>query len=358
MTQLNFAEAKIFAREALGLINAGVVEDALRHLLSARLPQMFHENPWWIREHSTGAENHAYFVDTAGRNRRGFIDTLVGRTAIEYEKNLENDAIYQGGYRQVCDYCAALLNRGVSSDDVIGILSDTVRWYAFSVSIDNEPTSGNQYGASNITLHLLDVVKLDDQSDENLRRFEIFINRYMGRQGSRTLNARTITSDLGLESYFCGEHIPDFISTVNSAFSSKERYGSIISDLWRNFVTRYEGEAGNEFSRESYTNELYIMTLAKLLCANILNGEIVSANSGDLEKVLTGQWFKERGFANLVEYDYFGWLGEPPFISDLLSAAEKMQSDLIAYDYKNIMAQDFFGSLMAQLADKDRRMLL
>ena len=86
----------------------------LRHLLSANLPQMFPENSWWIREHSTGAEANVHYIDTAGLRRNGFIDSLVGMTAIEYERNLTVRAIYTEGYHQVEEYCSALLNQGIA----------------------------------------------------------------------------------------------------------------------------------------------------------------------------------------------------------------------------------------------------
>jgi hypothetical protein len=97
--ELNAARA--FAKDAIALIRAGAVEDALRHLLSARLPQMFPDNPWWIQEHSIGAEANVHFMDDKGARRSGFIDSLVGKTAIEYEKNLEHIFLFNEGYHQV-----------------------------------------------------------------------------------------------------------------------------------------------------------------------------------------------------------------------------------------------------------------
>lgn len=358
MIEIDLDAARAFAIEATAQIRAGAIEDVLRHLLSSRLPLMFPDNPWWIQEHSVGAEAHVHYIDAAGKMRTGFIDSLVGKTAIEYEKNLTIRAIYDEGYHQVEEYCSALLNRGVSCSDIIGVLSDTVHWYAFLVHIENEPLPGSSYGPVNISIDEIEAVNLENHSDDNLNRFGLFINRYLGRNSSRHLNSQSLTMDMGFDSGFCAGHISEFMTTVDEAFSSRERYGDMIASLWKNFVTRFESDGANNFNRIAYTNELYIMTLAKLLCANILNGAVISDESGELEGVLNGQWFKERGFVNLVEYDYFGWLSEPPFIGRLLTIAREMQRDLAAYDYKNIATQDLFGSFMAQLADKDKRLLL
>jgi hypothetical protein len=358
MIEINLDAARAFATEATAQIKAGAIEDVLRHLLSASLPLMFPESPWWIQEHSIGAEAHVHYIDAAGKKRTGFVDSLVGKTAIEYEKNLTIKSIYDEGYHQVEEYCSALLNCGEPCADIIGVLSDTVHWYAFSVRIEKEPAPGLLYGTTNIVLDEIDTVDIERNDDDNLRRFGLFINRYLGRQGSRQLNSLSLALDLGFDSVFYGNNIAEFAETVDEAFSSRDTYGRMIASLWKNFVTRFDSEGDTAFNRIAYTNELYIMTIAKLLCANILNGNVIADDANELERVLNGQWFKERGFVNLVEYDYFGWLCEPPLITRLLSAAKRMQSDLAAYDYKNIVAQDLFGSIMAQLADRDRRLLL
>jgi methylase of polypeptide subunit release factors len=358
MIQINLDAARAFAVEATSRLQSGAIEDVLRHLLSANLPLMFPDNPWWIREHSTGAEANVHYIDAAGLRRSGFVDSLVGKTAIEYEKNLNIRSVYDEGYHQVEEYCSALLNNGVFFDDIVGVLSDTVHWYAFSVSIESEPATSETYGPGNISLREIDTVNLEDHSDANLNRFGLFVNRYLGREGSRQLNALSLTADMGIYSTFCAVHIARLKGMVDEAFSARAHYGEMIKSLWQNFVIRFEGDGSHRFNRNSYTNELYIMTLAKLLCANILKGSVVDDSPREIEGIINGRWFKERGFVNLVEYDYFGWLSEPPFIEKIIEIARDMQGDLSAYDYRDIVTEDLFGSLVAQLADKDRRILL
>lgn len=358
MININLEAARDFAILANNYIKASASEDVLRHLFSAYLPQMFPDNTWWIQEHSTGAEAHVNYVDAEGLMRTGFVDSLVGKTVIEYEKNLTIRAIYEEGYYQVKEYCAALLNQEVHCNDIIGVLSDTVRWYAFRANIERVPTSGLDYGPEDITLEQIDAVNLQDTSDDNLKLFGHFINRYLGRKGSRRLVSTVLTMDMGFESVFYYQHIEEFREVVNDAFSSREHYGNMIAFLWQSFVNYLENNGEQTFNRNAYTNELYMITLAKLLCANILNEAPVPCHEFTLKSILNGQWFKEKGFVNIVEYDYFGWLNETPFINDIVSIAIRMQNDLSAYDYSNVESEDLFGPLIAQLADKDRRLLL
>jgi hypothetical protein len=358
MIQINVAAARVFATEATARLHVGALEDVLRHLLSANLPLMFPENPWWIREHSTGVEANVHYIDAAGLTRTGFIDSLVGMTAIEYEKNLSIGAIYAEGYHQVEEYCASLLNRGIACENIIGVLSDTVQWYAFSVQITRPPMLGIGYGPDNITLVKIDEVNLEDHTDDNLTYFGLFINRYLGREGSRHLNALSLATDMGFDSVFCARNISGFSGIVDTAFFEMPQYGEMIASLWQNFVGLLENNGRQPFNRVSYANELYMTTLAKLLCANILNGSVVRDERNNLQNILNGQWFRAMGFVNLVEYDYFGWLNETPYVGQIVAIAKQMQNDLAAYDYSAVATEDLFGPLVAQLADKDRRLLL
>jgi len=358
MIQINIEAAKVFAIEATNQLKANAKEDVLRHLLSAHLPLMFPENPWWIQEHTIGIESNVKYVSADGLKHIGFVDSLVGKTVIEYEKNLTNNYIFNEGYNQVKQYCSALLNRNNSYKDIIGVLSDTVHWYAFSVCIEHEPSQGYKYGPHNISLKETEYIDLENYSNSNLTQFGIFINRYLGREGSRQLDAVSLALDMGFGSVFCKRHMNDFHKIVDSAFKNKEHYGKMISSLWKNFVTCFDGNATQKFDRNVYSNELYMITLSKLLCANILQGSVIRNDEKSLVSILNGQWFKEKGFVNIVEYDYFGWLNEIPFVKNLYLIAQDMQNDFAAYDFKNVVTEDLFGPLVAQLAEKDRRLLL
>ena len=355
----NFEAIRDYAIRAKAQMDASAVEDVLRHMFSAQLPLMFPANPWWILEHSIGVEHDAHFIDAAGRARRGFVDSLVGKTAIEYEKNLAQRAIFDEGFYQVKEYCASSLNRGDNCADIIGVLSDTLRWFAFSVHIVARPTTEHGFGPENIALEQLDSVDLYSNASINeIEHFSRFIYKYLGREGSRRIMPVSLAADMGLDSVFYANHIAEFRTIVDDAFSSNPQYARMISDLWQSFVAYLGGTAERGFDRNTYVNEFYIITLAKLLCANILNGTALPISDAVLQAILDGHYFMERGFANLVEYDYFGWLTDTPYIQNLLPVARGMQHDLIAYDYTSVVAEDLFGPLVAQLADKDRRLLL
>lgn len=354
-------QGQAFLKEAVSLINQGKAEDTLRHALSAKLPLMFPEQPWWIRSHVTGTEALAKFHEK-GKSRHGFVDVLVGSTVIEYERNLQVIGTFAHGMHQVKQYCAAQLNAGARADLLLGVLSDTVRWHAFCVSNVKELSTvsgATSYGPEHIGLTELDSCDLSAASEADSKRLGEFLTKYLGREGGRTLAADMLSADLGFGSSFCSSHLDPIKKLAEAAFAADPTYAKLITKLWADFVSYLGGEsAAGKFDMESYVGELYILTLAKLICANVLTESGLVSEDAELRAILDGAFFKARGLPNLVEYDYFGWLNDSPYVHDLVKVAREIQDDIRAYDFETSPAEDLFGALMAQLAARSQRILL
>lgn len=337
-------------------------EDQLRHLLSAFLPQIFpdQKDHWWVSLHAKASEKHTTTRE-AGRVKAGFIDALVGATPIEYEKDISRQDLAIHGEDQVREYCAGLINEGHSADNVIGILSDTVRWRAYRVKQMLPPDQrGKKIGKGDIELTPVESIDCMAARREDALAFISFLERNLGRVGGRLIDAESLVQDLGLESPFCERHMSALSATVDDAFKSQPEYGKLIQKVWIDFVS-YLGDAKSAavgFDRSLYVQELYILTLAKLFCANVLESRAILSDSEELKKILNGKYFKARGFANLVEYDYFGWLNEGEWAARIVPVARGIQEDLRAYDFKRVPKEDVFGALMVQLARKSQRLLL
>lgn len=355
----NLSVAEACLREAVRLIKNGEKEDVVRHSFTDHLGRMFNPRPWWVVHHVLGSEANASFTES-GKNRRGFIDNLVGLTAIEYESDLTIQRRYEKGYSQVRQYCASLLNEGYAPDLVEGILSDTVRWRVYKIkSMNVSQAAIGKLSGDDVELALTDELDLSQAGEREAKQLVDFLTRYLGREGARPLSAHTLAVDLGLESQFCAEHTSGLQNLVDHAFNTDAKYAQVIETLWCDFVL-YLGDQGTArtFDRQTYIRELYILTLAKLLCANVIEGRSLLSNDAQLSAILNGSYFNAKGLINLVEYDYFGWLNEGSRISQLLPIAREMQDDLRAYDFASTPAEDLFGQMMAQLALSSRRLLL
>lgn len=361
MTTFDIGKACEFLAKANSIISSKQNESVVRHNISAALPQMFPEAPWWITEHVSGSEAQAEF-HKAGQRRRGFVDALVGSTAIEYERNIDDPKLLDEGFGQVADYCANVLNSGIAPDLIVGVLSDTVRWKAYRIR-EVKPLAAvvgsAVYGRDHLVLEEIDACDLSAAGPSEARQLGVFLERHLGRLGSRRLNAGTLATDLGFDSRFSAPHLDSIHMLVDDAFASNAEYAGLIEKLWNDFVSYLGGESvAGGFDRKTYASELYILTLAKLICANILSGRALSSDDAELASVLDGKFFQNRGLSNLVEYDYFGWLNAPPHVFPLLPIARAIQDDLIAYDFASPPAEDLFGQMMAQLAERSQRLLL
>lgn len=355
------AQGKAFLKEASDLIREGKAEDVLRHALSAKLPLMFPDQPWWTKAHVTGTESLAKFHEL-GAKKHGFVDVLVGATVIEYERDLHALGTFAHGLHQVKQYCAGQLNAGTPRDLLVGVLSDTVRWHAFGI-LDVKDLSAvpgaTSYGPEHIELAEIESCELSAAGDVEAKKLGAFLVRHLGREGGRLLAALTLAKDLGFNSPFCQAHVQPIDALVDHAFAHDPTYAGLITKLWTDFVSYLGGDtAAGKFDKGSYVGELYILTLAKLICANVLNGKALISDDVELQAILDGSLFKARGLPNLVEYDYFGWLNASPYVSDLVAVARDIQNDLRAYDFESSPAEDLFGTLMAQLAARSQRLLL
>lgn len=356
IAKLDKEAAIAFFADASDMIARGRKEDAIRYLFCTKLPMMFPDNPWWITAHATLAEANSSFK-IEERVKKGFVDVLIGKTAVEYEKDLTKKSVFEDGYRQVEEYCAGLLNEGASPNDIIGVLSDTVRWYSYDVSVTVDPLTVEHYGPSDISLTQRNQLDMTDTSDENLKRFERFINGAFGRLGSRRLSAGSLAQDFGVQSSGGAEYVQRLHSLVLKSFSENPAYANLIQGLWDGFVNSAQKDEDRDFAQD-YTHELYLVTLAKLVCANVLNPNDVDMRKDFVRSVLNGSFFQNLGIENFIEYDYFGWLNNGTHLSELTSTAIKIQEALAAYDFRDVDSEDFFGSLLTQMATADKRLLL
>ena len=354
---MNRDQLRDFVAVAQAMIDAGAVEDRIRHYLSSRLVSIFPDYPWWVQAHMQGTEERVHFA-TARGTRGGFVDAVVGKTAIEYEKNLTIPGIFAEGYHQVKEYSAALCNLGIPENEVLGVLSDTVRWYGYKVSISREADNGQLLGPDNIELEQITFIDLSIGTDEEFSRFEQFINQFMAREEARFLNASTLVSDFGVDSSFYRDNINAFSVLAQRAMTEKPDYADLIKQVWQNFIAYLGASDYGAFSMETYVSEFYLVTVAKILCANIMEGRALISSDAEIKSILSGEYFSRQNIYNFVDYDYFGWLNDGPYVDEIVPCVRELQERLRAYDFSRIGEQDIFGRLLAQLANREHRLML
>jgi hypothetical protein len=342
---------------SVALIAAGQNEQIIRDSFTSYLRSIFPSMPSWVERHIKSSET-ALTISKGTKSSTGFVDNLVDLTAIEYESDLTSKAKFEEGQGQIKDYCGSLINAGHKADLVLGVLSDTVRWFVYTIHIK---TASPSHALTRDDLELVEVDRMDlsNADEQAARRLLTFLTKYLGRLGARPLKADSIASDLGFSSPFCAGHVAELEKLVDQAFVDKPEYAELITSLWCKFVTYFRDQGSTaSFHTKSYADELYILTLGKLICANVIEKRALISDDGDLQIILSGRYFVAKGLVNLVEYDYFGWLNESPYIERQLFTARAIQHDLQAYDFDQSPADDLFGTMMAEFAERSKRLLL
>ena len=354
----DYEQARELIKRCLRLRDSGENEAVLRSEIMSYLRLIFlqPEDDSWVSHYSRGTEAQTIVGQAGGGTANRFIDNLVGSTTIEYEADLRIPAKMNEGYGQVREHTAGLIRSGVPMSQVRGILSDTIDWYAYDVSLPSSVQPGT-CTADDVNLQLIDSLSIQRDDALTAERFVTFIRKHLAREQSRPLRADLLTYDLGLESASYqrrGSPLVDLVETGRAVDSSI----LVATDLWSQFVDYLEGESGG-FRTAAYVDEVYLCVLARLLTANVLRGQAMLSDDQQLKGILDGSYFRDQyQLENMVEQDYFGWLNSPQHADNLLPTAHEIQRDLYAYDFGSRPEEDLFGRLMAQLARRSQRQLL
>lgn len=338
-------------KSCIKLVDEKKNESVIRHNFSSYLRLIYPDSPSWVNRHIENSETLVKLEDSK-KSKIGFVDSLIDLTAIEYESNLSNKSKFQEGFSQVQKYCLSLVNEGHPSDLIIGILSDTVRWYAYRIS-------DHSAGINSINLELIESIDLSSANTNAAKNLLFFLDKYLGRIGARPLNASSIALDFGFNSIYARSHIASLNMVVNKAFDEKAEYADLIQELWCKFINYIrDKDLVVKFDIKGYTDEFYILTFAKLVFANVISQKALISDVQQIKDILNGNFFTSKGLRNFIEYDYFGWINSDPYLSLLAPVAQDIQSDLLAYNFKIPPSEDLFGKLFVELAKRTKRLLL
>lgn len=338
------------------LRNEGKSEAVLRSEFLSWLRRIFTEpeDVSWVNHYSEGAEAGMRVGLGNGTLPLRFIDNLVRATTIEYESDLRQRPRFETGYQQVKEHVAGAIRSGTPVSQVRGVLSDTVEWHVYDVSI-SEGIRPEDCTPDDISLHESEVLRLAASDRNTASGFIRFLQKHLGRQQSRHLTPEFITTDLGLDSMAFSRHVQVLTSLVEEGRRNNPS-ARLVTDLWSQFVD-LEHDA-ERFRATDYVDEVYLAILARLLSANVLERHALMSEDNQLSEILTGQYFEDRfHLRNFVEQDYFAWLWRT-HLSNILPVAAEIQRDLYAYDFSIRADGDLFGRLMAQLARRTQRKLL
>lgn len=352
-------QARDLIRRCRQLRESGTTEAVLRSEIMSRLRQIFPtpEDESWINHYSQGTEARKKVGQSGGVPVNRFIDNLVGSTTIEYESDLRISAKRQEGTKQVREHVTGLVRDGIPVSHVRGILSDTVDWYVYDVSLE-VGTHPLACSVDDVNLRLIDSLSLESDDEIAAERLIDFVRKHLAREQSMPLRADSLTEDFGLCSVQYRTRVVGPLAKIVKAGRTNDPAIRLATDLWSQFVDHLEGASGG-FRVDAYVDEAYLCILARLLAANVLRRCPMSSNTHQLKAILDGSYFHDyHHLENMVEQDYFWWLTDPARMDALVDMVHDIQRDLAAYDFSTLPDEDLFGHLMSQLADRSQQNLL
>ena len=67
--------------------------------------------------------------------------------------------------------------------------------------------------------------------------------------------------------------------------AEKPDYADLIKQVWQNFIAYLGASDYGSFSQETYVSEFYLVTVAKVLCANILAGRAIISSDDEIRAI-------------------------------------------------------------------------
>lgn len=344
-----------YLRETRNLPN----ESARRQRFSALIAELF-PGTLAITQFARGVEK-LIRIPGAEREKRGRADAYYGNAIIEFEKSLK--ATLHEAEEQLREYISGSWpKKQEHAASMLAIASDGIEWRIYRPVLmrgaPSEPLPGH------FTLDLLRPFKL---SEETLGDFWLWLTGLLFRPQQVEPTPQQFQLDFGSSSPL---YRLAMVALKRAwAKAQDEPEAKVAFETWQKYLTVTYGklvesatrttelESGVEISEleDLFLRHTYLSSIARLLIWAALSQGKTSENLRAVAKsVLSGDFFKSKRLANLVDDDFFHWVRRPQAEEDLASAWERILSHLLEYDLARLN-QDVLKGVYQQLIDpKDR----
>jgi hypothetical protein len=192
--------------------------------------------------------------------------------------------------------------------------------------------------------------------DDSLAHFYFWLQALLFRPQQTEPTAALFTFDFGTESPLWGEARRRLLAAWTNVAS--EARARTAFEAWRRYLRYTYALAGGESGLvDLFLRHTYLVSVARLLAWAALsggtNGRRISG--GQVATfILSGAWFRERGLANIVGEDFFGWVLSAGSVEHLEPLWEQTLSLLRSYDLTRL-GQDVIKDVYEQLVNPEER---
>jgi type I restriction-modification system DNA methylase subunit len=300
----------------------------------------------------TAGIEKAVRIQLPERAKKGHIDSYFGNAVIEFEYSLR--ATGEIAERQLREYCAGVwAKEGRPFRPLLAVASDGVVWKTYRPSLplnlEETPKPGD------VTLEPLRELTV---SDSNLFGFYLFLSTLLFREGQVVPSAEQFRQDFGRESLAYG----DAMETLAIAWrrTREEKEPGLAYRNWQRYLTVTYGSLpaaaspeGRELTEleDLFLKHTYLASVARLMIwASISRGKASKPYAEIAEAVLSGEFFRAGGLANLVEDDFFQWIRIKDARELLRPVWERMIAQIETYDLGRL-DQDVLKGVYQDLVD-------
>ncbi len=310
------------------------------------LAQLFPSHAKHLRALASGAETFVKLEKTPeGEKQRGFIDSFYGNLVIEFEHGIPE--MLETAEGQLQEYVAKLWSQEGENSPYLCIASDGVRWSCYAPSLA-EDVSSYPLKTSNI---LLSEVEKADFSSMDADEVKNWLDRVFFRENQLQPDPQAICLDFGSNSHTFLTSKPILLNFYRRA-RGIPRVAMAI-DSWEKYLKYSYGTIDG--TEDLFVRHTYLSVVTKLLSSLVLSGEKkYSLSSTDIASIVDGNFFTKFNIRNYAEKDFFHWIDNIEFKTDLEKLWFAIFNSLKTYDF-TIIKNDFLKDIYQDLVDPDDR---
>ncbi len=334
---------KLIARFQSELKGSDLKEAPRRDKFLLLLQALFPSSVEELSRYTDGIET-SVSMPTSGAQiiRKGSIDAYYGDLVIEFERSLSSKREEAEG--QLRSYCAGLWNGENPRRSYICIASDGLQWITYHPRAEKAA----DLQAEDVDLAPGETLLLGSDASSH-ESFFLFLNRLFFREGRLRPTVETFTRDFGVQSHLYAALQPELAAAFESVRQEPEV--SLSYSEWSRYLSYTYGNLST--TAQLFCRHTYLAVLARFIVwASLLErDEAASLPSTELVSALVrGDYFERKRLMNLVEQDFFQWIGRPTASRRLERAWMKMLNQLRSYDFGQI-DEDLLKGVYQELVD-------
>jgi len=341
-----------YVREVKSLPN----ESAKRSRFASLIAELFPGSNA-VNEYSRGVEK-LIRISSASGVKKGHADAYYGNAVIEFEKSLK--ATLEEAKGQLCEYVAGTWQKEKHPRPMLAVASDGIQWIVYRPVL----APGKELEPENI---LLDELRDFKVAEDSLSGFWLWLTSFLFRPQQVDPTAERFQLDFGSWSPL----YRDGMAALKRAWG-KVNGGSearLAFDTWQRYLTVTYGSLTEETSAKKdeetaqeiselenlFLRHTYLASIARLLIWAALSQGKNADNLGQIAKdVLSGNFFRSKRLANLVDDDFFHWIRNKEAEKTLIPMWERILSQFTEYDL-SLIREDVLKGVYQQLIDPKER---